>query len=142
MAWIARRHLRDDREGFIGTLNLAIISLTIAAAMAGCIFGVSAIFVRMGRIEIESTYVTRINGAFIISMKVRNVGGMEATIDKAYLNEELFNSEQLPLMSKTGQHEVLKLKVPIGEGIESGLMVQVTVRTQDGFVCSTFTILP
>ncbi len=142
MALMARRHLRDDRKGFIGTLNLAVISLTIAAAMAGWIFGVSAIFVRMGRIEIESTYVTRINGAFIISMKVRNVGGAEATIDKAYLNEGLFNSEQLPLMLKTGQHEVLKLKVPIGEGIESGLMVQVTLRTQDGFACSTFAILP
>jgi hypothetical protein len=45
-------------------------------------------------------------------------------------------------MLKTGQHEVLKLKVPIGEGIESGLMVQVTLLTQDGFECSTYAILP
>ncbi|MBO3803724.1 MAG: hypothetical protein JTT11_07660 [Candidatus Brockarchaeota archaeon] len=142
MAGMAKGNLMGDRSGFISTLNLAVIALTIATAMAGWIFGVSAIFVRMGKVGIESTYAMRDGDAFVISMYLKNHGSSEATIDAAYINGEPFDSAQLPLVLKTGQRYVLKLQVPAGNGIGSGLMVQVTLRTQDGFTCSALTMLP
>ncbi|MGQ9515066.1 MAG: hypothetical protein ACUVTL_08485 [Thermoproteota archaeon] len=106
------------------------------------VYSVSADFARPARVEISSIYIIREGNTFIVSVAVKNIGGSETTIEKAYLNGEMCSSNQLPLVLKAGQNEVLRFEVAVGKGLESGVIVQVTLYMIKGLTCSTLTILP
>jgi hypothetical protein len=106
------------------------------------IFGISSIFVRDGRIEIKAVYAMSQANGFTIFVEVKNVGGASSTLEEALLNGKMCDSEQFPLTVLTGQSAVVKLNLPASQGIQSGVVVQIELRTSDGITCSTIVVLP
>jgi len=125
------------------TITITVVCLTLVIAMGGWIFGLSSVFVRNGRIEIKAVYAMgQMDNDFTIFLEVKNVGSASSTIEEALLNGLKFDSEQLPLTVPTGQSAVVKLTLPATQGIQSGVIVQIELRTSDGMACSTVVVLP
>jgi len=124
------------------TITITVVCLTLAIAMGGWIFGLSSVFVRNSRIEIKAVYAMGRNDIFTIFVEVKNVGSASSTIEEALLNGLKCDSEQLPLTVPTGQSAVVKLILPISQGIRSGVIVQIDLRTSDGMACNTVVVLP
>lgn len=138
-----RPSLTRDRRGIVmDTITITVVCLTLAIAMGGWIFGLSSVFVRNGRIEIKAVYAMGRNDNFTIFVEVKNVGSASSTIEEALLNGLECDSEQLPLTVPTGQSAVVKLILPISQGIRSGVIVQIDLRTSDGMACNTVVVLP
>jgi len=126
----------------IDTITITVVSLTLAIAMGGWIFGISSVFVRDGRIEIKAVYAMSQANGFTILVEVKNVGGTSSTLEEALLNGQICDSEQFPLTVLTGQSAVVKLNLPASQGVQSGVVVQIELRTSDGRTCSTIVVLP
>ena len=137
-----RPSLTRDKRGFMDIIPLTIVCVTMAIAISCWVFGVTSIFVKGGRFDIKAIYAMKKENSFMIFMEVKNIGSAASVIDRAYLNDIQYSSEQLPLTVQTGQSEVIKITVPVSDSIQSGLMIQVSFHTIDGLSYSTMTVLP
>lgn len=134
--------IRDRRGIVLDTITIAVVALTMALAMGGWIFGVSSVFVKGGRIEIKAVYAMRNGNSFTIFVETSNMGSAASTIEDVLLNNVRYESPELPLTVLTGHNVVIKLVVPISQGIQSGLMVQVCLQTTDRISVNTVVVLP
>jgi len=125
------------------TITITVVCLTLAIAMGGWIFGLSSVFVRNGIIEIKAVYAMgQMDNNFTIFVEVKNVGSASSTIEEALLNGLKCDSEQLPLTVPTGQSAVVKIILPVSQGIQSGVMIQIELRTMDGMAYNAVVVLP
>jgi len=138
-----RQPLTRDRRGIvIDTITITVVCLTLAIAMGGWIFGISSVFVRDGRIEIKAVYAMNQVNSFTIFVEVKNMGSASSTLEEALLNGHKCESEQFPLTVPTGQSAVVKFNIPVSQGIQSGVITQIELRTSEGITCSTVVVLP
>jgi hypothetical protein len=126
----------------LSALPLLAISITMTMGLGGWALGLSSVFVGGGRIEVVAAYAARRGNTFTIFVDLRNEGTGTSVISSVYLNEYFPVVDQLPLSVAAGQSKTLQFSVPTGNGVESGIAVQVSVHTVEGMASSRLLILP
>ncbi|MEM4576208.1 MAG: archaellin/type IV pilin N-terminal domain-containing protein [Candidatus Nezhaarchaeales archaeon] len=166
------RNIRKAVSPVIATIIIVAVAIVMSIAAAYWVMGLTAGFTRYEKLEFVSAYPIKDGKCFNISITVKNTGTSPATITKFLLNGvpddiilaendhekfkiyyyngtkfEEFKVGNNEITINPGESEHLKISISDGAKIgagttTSGLTLEVTIQTANGYQYSKSIVLP
>jgi flagellin-like protein len=152
-----KRELRlRDRRGVspvIATIIIVAIAIVMALAVAYWMLGLGGAFTRFEKLEFVSAYAekTENDTKFNITVKIKNSGSADATIDlwffngkpqTAYSDNVTIDDSIKNVTLKPGEAKEGVIQLTIGDTWKSGMTVEVMIQTVSGRQYPKSVILP
>ena len=128
----------------IATVILVAVAIAIAIAVAFWMTGIIGLFTRFEKIEITYIYATKSGTTWTITLKAKNTGTADATIDNVFINGKPVSAiDAASITSPTdlasdgtytlsaGSEVVIEISINDGD-FTSGQSVEVKIHTASG----------
>ena len=109
----------------IATVILVAVAIAIAIAVAFWMTGIIGLFTRFEKIEITYIYAKAEDSTWIITLKVKNTGTADATIDNIFINGR-------PATEWTAFSSISPTEVTSGYTLSAGGEVEITITLNKG----------
>jgi len=122
----------------IATVIIVAVTIAIAIAVALWMSGLVGSFTQVENLQIVSAYADGSNGQWTITLKVKNVGTTDATIDKVFINGKPWQDMQKTIPA--GGEDTIEITISNNSQqgsqqsitFSSGQMIEVRLHTASG----------
>ncbi|MEM1556951.1 MAG: archaellin/type IV pilin N-terminal domain-containing protein [Candidatus Bathyarchaeia archaeon] len=145
------RHNRKAISPVIATIIIVAVAIVMSIAVAYWLLGLGATFTRYEKLEFVVAYAERTDSGWNVTLRIKNTGSSDATIDIILLNGKLdanatVNSSYLNNTSlgiSVGAGREVSLIINLGkDNYTSGQTLEIMVQTAAGYQYPKSIVLP